>query len=95
MVRGIFGFCDTHAKGLSHFGHIPHCHSALAHADRRENFTVEARSAEHFRDEPVSLFDFALSADELAALERINQQPGYKVTYRSRAQTLDLEPENA
>lgn len=70
MVRGIFGFFATDTqKGHSHFGHIPHCHSALAHADRRENFTVEARSAEHFRDEPVSLFDFALSADELAALE--------------------------
>ena len=66
MVRGIF---RSYAKGLSHFGHIARL-SALAHADRRENFTVEARSAEHFRDEPVSLFDFALSADELAVRTR-------------------------
>ena len=94
MVRGIFRSTRKRSFTLRTYSHC-HCHSALAHADRRENFTVEARSAEHFRDEPVSLSNFALSADELAALERINQQPGYKVTYRSRAQTLDLEPENA
>ena len=69
MVRGIFGFLRPTRRKVIHTSDTSHCHSALAHADRRENFTVEARSAEHFRDEPVSLFDFALSADELAALE--------------------------
>ena len=38
------------------------------------SFTVEASSAEHFRDD-VSLFDFELSVEEMAALERINKQP--------------------
>ena len=58
-IRGLhgprhFSFARKRSFTLRTYSHC-HCHSALAHADRRENFTVEARSAEHFRDEPVSL----------------------------------------
>jgi len=41
------------------------------------SFTVEARSAAHFR-ENVDLFDFELTRDELAALESLNRQPYYE-----------------
>ena len=41
------------------------------------SFTVEARSAEHFRED-LNLFDFELTTEEMAALERINKQLGYE-----------------
>ena len=41
------------------------------------SFTVEAKSAEHFRED-LNLFDFQLSVEEVAALERINKQLGYE-----------------
>ena len=41
------------------------------------SFTVEARSGAHFKED-LSLFDFALSAEEMAALAAINKQPGYE-----------------
>jgi 2,5-diketo-D-gluconate reductase A len=41
------------------------------------SYTVEARSAKHFQ-ENLSIFDFELSAEDLAALERLNKQPQYE-----------------
>lgn len=41
------------------------------------SFTVEARSSEHFAED-VALWDFELSAEELAALEKLNKQPEYE-----------------
>jgi len=45
--------------------------------DAGASFTVEARSAAHF-EEDLALFDFALTADEMAALEQLNKQPEYE-----------------
>ena len=41
------------------------------------SFTVEARSAAHFAED-LAIFDFALSAQEMAALEELNKQPSYE-----------------
>ena len=41
------------------------------------SFTVEARSAAHFRED-ISIFDFELAEEELAELARLNRQPFYE-----------------
>ena len=41
------------------------------------SYTVEAKSPEHFRDN-LAIFDFELTAEDVAALERLNKQPQYE-----------------
>ena len=41
------------------------------------SFTVEARSAEHFRDD-VGIFDFEMSREEMSQLEALNRQPSFE-----------------
>lgn len=41
------------------------------------SFTVEARTATHFAED-LALFDFALSNEDMAALEALNKQPQYE-----------------
>ena len=41
------------------------------------SFTVEAKSAAHFRED-LELFDFELSPAEMAALEELNVQPAFE-----------------
>jgi len=41
------------------------------------SFTVEARSGDHFVED-IDLFDFALTLDEIKALEALNKQPLYE-----------------
>ena len=53
--------------------HFPRAFSYLS----RLCAPVEARSSAHFAED-LALFDFALSAEEMAALAAINKQPGYE-----------------
>lgn len=41
------------------------------------SYTVEASSATHFKED-IEIFDFALSKEEMAALEELNVMPGYE-----------------
>ena len=41
------------------------------------SYTVEAKTAEHFRED-IDIFDFTLSREEMAALEELNVMPGYE-----------------
>lgn len=41
------------------------------------SFTVEAKTASHLQED-LNIFDFALSSDDVAALEALNKQPQYE-----------------
>lgn len=45
--------------------------------DSGASFTVEAKTASHFAED-LSVFDFALTRGEMAALEELNRQPGFE-----------------
>ena len=54
----------------------PEAAENVDHLGKRYHF-CSSRCAEHFRED-LNLFDFELTTEEMAALERINKQLGYE-----------------
>ena len=78
IVALLISFVAVAVTGLAGAGGQAGSLNALRNIQTGYNsYTVEAKSAAHFRED-IEIFDFALSREEMAALEELNVMPGYE-----------------